>query len=344
MKFLGIEKPFCSKISRFVIYYGKTWLHQRFLKHKMKKVPVSVIVACYNNSTYLRECIESINAQKSPSEIIIVDDCSTDSSYQVAKQLVIEHENIKLLKTESNSGAAAARKIGILAATEDFVAWVDSDDFIEFDAICDAYARLHKEVDLCIFELWRWPVNGQPYKSNANPKNLPLSGNDAVIETLGGWRMHTAGVCRKNIYIDSYKDLNVNSFNSDEILSRLLLRKVRYVTGSPKRYFYRENLQSTTQILNDKHLTRLQSNLWIVNLALELKNPFFRKLVLNSIADAWLIYRKRDIFTKNIFFAELKVFLSSFLRINGIWRILASSPKHFGALLYLIAYTKLIKQ
>lgn len=58
------------------------------------------------------------------SEIIVVDDCSTDETIEIVKQ----HKNIRILHTNYNSGAQVARNVGIKAANSDWIAFIDSDD------------------------------------------------------------------------------------------------------------------------------------------------------------------------------------------------------------------------
>jgi len=86
---------------------------------------ITVIVPCFNCEEYICECIESILSQsKSVDEILLVDDCSTDSTRNLIKRYPVT-----LLSTACNSGHAAARNIGIRHAKGDLLAWLDADDF-----------------------------------------------------------------------------------------------------------------------------------------------------------------------------------------------------------------------
>ncbi len=90
------------------------------------KPTVSVIIPTYNRATMIVPCIESVLAQSYPvNEIIIVDDHSTDNTI---KQLNQFKYNIIILKTKKQSGAQAARNIGIKAAKSEWIAFLDSDD------------------------------------------------------------------------------------------------------------------------------------------------------------------------------------------------------------------------
>ncbi len=88
---------------------------------------ITTIIPCYNAQQYLAQAIESVCAQTRPSdEILVVDDCSTDSSREVAAGYPVT-----LLQTSNNAGHATARNVGIKAARGDLIAWLDADDYWE---------------------------------------------------------------------------------------------------------------------------------------------------------------------------------------------------------------------
>lgn len=92
---------------------------------------VSIIVPVYNTAEYLPECLGSICQQTLKEiEIICVDDGSTDDSPQILAEFALKDDRIKIIHKE-NGGLVAARKTGILASNGTYVAFVDSDDWIE---------------------------------------------------------------------------------------------------------------------------------------------------------------------------------------------------------------------
>jgi glycosyltransferase involved in cell wall biosynthesis len=88
----------------------------------------SVVIPCYNSAEYLRDCVLSVWAQKGHTEIIIVDDGSTDDTYQQAKAIMAEYPQQVVLITQGNQGAAAARNAGLRVARGKFIAFLDADD------------------------------------------------------------------------------------------------------------------------------------------------------------------------------------------------------------------------
>lgn len=91
---------------------------------------VSVILPAYNAETGLHVAIESIlNQSWENLELIIVDDCSPDKTYDVAKHYEALDQRVKVLQTPVNSGPYIARNIGLKAATGSFITINDADDW-----------------------------------------------------------------------------------------------------------------------------------------------------------------------------------------------------------------------
>ncbi len=90
---------------------------------------VSIIIPAYNSSEYIAKTIESVLSQTYPWwEMIIVDDCSEDNTYEIAKKYSRTDRRIKVIRLKKNSGAAFARNVAISKAKGRFIAFLDSDD------------------------------------------------------------------------------------------------------------------------------------------------------------------------------------------------------------------------
>jgi glycosyltransferase involved in cell wall biosynthesis len=87
----------------------------------------SVIIPLYNKENYVEKAINSIlNQTYNNFEIIIIDDCSTDLSYEIAKKNV--SEKIRLIKHDKNKGLSASRNTGILNSKAEYITFLDADD------------------------------------------------------------------------------------------------------------------------------------------------------------------------------------------------------------------------
>lgn len=89
---------------------------------------VSIIMPVYNAERFIAESIESIIIQTYEDwELILVDDCSKDRSYEVIKKYLVD-DRIKYFKLEENSGAAVSRNTALEKAKGRYIAFLDSDD------------------------------------------------------------------------------------------------------------------------------------------------------------------------------------------------------------------------
>ncbi len=101
----------------------------------LKHTPlISVIVPVYNTEKYLERCINSILAQTYENlEIIMVDDGSTDKSAELMGALKKRDERIRCVKHKKNMGLFQARITGSEVAKGDYIAFIDSDDYVSID-------------------------------------------------------------------------------------------------------------------------------------------------------------------------------------------------------------------
>lgn len=107
---------------------------------------ISVIVPVYNVEKYLSKCLESlVNQTLKDIEIIVVNDGSPDNSQDIIDQYVNNYPNkIKSYK-KKNGGQGSARNYGLKYAMGDFISFVDSDDWLELDALEKMYKKAIKE-------------------------------------------------------------------------------------------------------------------------------------------------------------------------------------------------------
>ena len=115
---------------------------------------ISILVPVYNVEPYIADCLQSVMRQtyKGPLECILVDDCGSDSSVEVAEQMIAAYEGpieFKILHHEHNRGISAARNAD--AATGEYVYFLDSDDWISDDCIEKLAHPLQEEkVDIVV--------------------------------------------------------------------------------------------------------------------------------------------------------------------------------------------------
>lgn len=125
---------------------GKTIMN----KSEMK---VSVIVPVYNVEKYLPECVQSLLDQTLDKvEIVLVDDGSNDGSGKMIDEYAERHPNIVAIHQE-NSKLGAARNHGLSVARGEYIAYLDSDDFLTQDALEKLYnLAVRKRLDVISFD------------------------------------------------------------------------------------------------------------------------------------------------------------------------------------------------
>ncbi len=92
---------------------------------------VSVLTTCYNRAPYIEQTIESVLSQTSQNfEYIIVDDCSTDGSYEIAKSFAEKDRRIQVHQNEKNLGDYPNRNLAASYARGRYLKFIDSDDIL----------------------------------------------------------------------------------------------------------------------------------------------------------------------------------------------------------------------
>lgn len=139
-------------------------------------VKVSVIVPIYNSEKYLKRCLDSLIGQTLDDiEIILINDGSTDNSEGIIQEYVEKYKDKIKYISQKNSGQAVARNIGIKVATGEYIAFVDSDDYIEKDTYEILYNKAtENKCDILCFNLCM-DMNGKIEKNTGcviNPENI----------------------------------------------------------------------------------------------------------------------------------------------------------------------------
>jgi len=127
----------------------------------LKPPKASFVIPVYNGAAYLAETIESCLKQTTENiQIVVVDDCSTDSTDTVIKHYQDKDERILPLKLPENSGRSAARNVGIENASGEIILTLDSDDIAlpHRAAHTIQFFKKNPEVDIAFskFQVLEW--------------------------------------------------------------------------------------------------------------------------------------------------------------------------------------------
>jgi len=154
-----------------------------------KQPLISVIVPVYNVKEYVAKCLDSICGQTYRNlEIIVVDDGSTDGSGDICDAYAAKDSRIKTLHCE-NGGQSAARNRGLDIATGEYIAFVDSDDWIEkemYERLQSAAEQHGADIAMCSYSK-DYPNRSKVMRDS--DKTCLWSGKEAVGKLFARKRM-----------------------------------------------------------------------------------------------------------------------------------------------------------
>ena len=132
---------------------------------------ISVIVPVYNVENYLDKCIESIvNQTYKNLEIILVDDGSLDSSSKICDEWAVKDNRIKVIH-KTNGGVSSARNEGLKNANGDFIAFVDSDDWLELNMYEKLISKQKETNTDIVFSGYNMIIDGKTWNINESVKS-----------------------------------------------------------------------------------------------------------------------------------------------------------------------------
>ena len=211
----------------------------------MEKYKLSIIVPVYNVELYLQVCIRSLIKQTYRNiEVVLVDDGSPDQSGKICDYWAHKDNRICVIHTK-NQGAARARNEGIKIAKGDFIAFVDSDDFIS-PCMFETLIRLINEYDCDIAECDFCTVFDNDYKFENNINN-----NIKVVDAQTALKYHIQNkLFKQTVWNKVYRKTVILPFTEgkyidDEFWMYQVIGKSRQlVSTSAKLYAYRQQSQS----------------------------------------------------------------------------------------------------
>ena len=131
---------------------------------------LSVVVPFYHVEKYIGECLAQLALlSQDECEILLVDDCGTDASADIAAEFCREHAHARVIRREKNGGLSAARNTGFDAAQGEYVYFLDSDDIPQPQALMEL-TRLAKENSLDIAKARFLYYDDETGKENPGPQ------------------------------------------------------------------------------------------------------------------------------------------------------------------------------
>lgn len=195
-----------------------------------ERILVSVIIPLYNRENYIEKSVKSVLDQTyGDLEVIVVDDCSKDSSVEVVKKIQTQDKRVKLICCETNGGACRARNIGIDHANGEYIAFQDSDDCWHKDKLEKSLDALRREdADLVFCALSREEVkNGKTYKEVIPVFNLNEENNKFERLLYNNYISTQTIVAKSEIFKEIHFDENFPRFQDWELMIQVLKNNYR---------------------------------------------------------------------------------------------------------------------
>lgn len=258
---------------------------------------VSVIIPVYNVEKYVRKCLESVEKQTYLElEVIVINDGSTDGSYEIIKEYVKKNDNFQCWSIE-NRGLGGARNYGVEKAKGEYLFFLDSDDYIAVDCIEKLVGQAQKdESDIVAcgnYDVWE---NGEIIcsymnKYEKNPTNL-YNEPKILFNRVSAW----GKLYRKKMF-EGLKFVSRGWYEDMRLIPKLYLRakKISYVDEGLVYYVQRKG-----SIMNNSSLER---NLEIID----------------AFEDIMDYYKKQGVYGQ--FQKELEFLVIEHVAVAGISRV-----------------------
>lgn len=214
------------------------------MQGEYNKSNISIIVPVYNVEKYLERCIESIlNQTFTGFELILVDDGSTDLSGDICDKYSKKDKRIKVIHKQ-NGGLSSARNAGLEIASGDYIAFIDSDDFVAKEYIFLLYENLienNADISICGYRIVREDdilvKDSATLTNNISILNSHQSLLNLYNEKRSNFIVAWSKLFKKNLF-DSirfpYGKINEDSF----VLYKLFLKSIKITYNESKLYYY----------------------------------------------------------------------------------------------------------
>ena len=159
---------------------------------------ISVIVPVYKVEKYLRKCVDSILCQTYPRfELILVDDGSPDGCGAICDEYAAGDPRVRVIH-KPNGGLSSARNVGIDAAKGDYLYFVDSDDWLEPEALMALIEAVHN-YDVPISCIGNYDVNIETGEKTLGicPKKEEVISGEEMVGRIFTWDGCDSAVCDK---------------------------------------------------------------------------------------------------------------------------------------------------
>ena len=158
-----------EQINKWINICKKKKLIRGILKSS-ERPKITALITIFNSNKYINTAIKSVQNQLfADVEILLVDDCSTDKSLSIIRNLKYEDKRIKIIQNKKNRGALYSKSIGILKARGKYIMILDSDDLFANENIFNICFNQITQNNIDIIEFSGYNLNLENFKLNKTP-------------------------------------------------------------------------------------------------------------------------------------------------------------------------------
>lgn len=263
----------------------------------------------FNAEKWLNEAIHSVVIQTYPYwELIAINDGSTDGTLKQIKSWETEENRIKVFDKE-NEGPAKARALGLKYAKGDYIFYLDSDDTISKNMLKACLTSiLNTNADVAMPNLIQRNANmfvKDNFESNGIKAGMVISGDEAFYHSIDWQGVWSYMMCETNLYRRYACDEKYlyGSFNSDELITRMVLLNCNKVVYCSAEYYYNINSEGITKKISPKVFGYLETHLRLIQEA------------------------KKNNLPRNV---EAKIETTAFREMIELWHQYLDNTKHFS--------------
>lgn len=207
---------------------------------------VSIIIPVYNSFKLMKNCLAALEKQTYKDfEVIIIDDCSTDNTFDELKKYAQDSELIfKLYRLNQNGGPGIARNYGILKSTGSWLCFCDSDDWYEYNFLeLVMQSAKQKKSDIVMADYYNVSQKGIKKKNGYTDKLINCSNKRSILA------YSKPSLCNMIFKKDLFVDINIPSlYNGEDVaIIPILISKadmISIINLPLYNYFSRENSTS----------------------------------------------------------------------------------------------------
>ncbi|EAK3297143.1 glycosyltransferase family 2 protein [Campylobacter jejuni] len=285
---------------------------------------ISIILPTFNVEKYIAKALEScINQSFKNIEIIVVDDCGSDKSIDIAKEYAKKDDRIKIIHNEENLKLLRARYEGVKVANSPYIMFLDPDDYLELNA-CEECVKILKnnEIDLLFFNAFVLENNNK-IERKLNFQEKCYVKKDFLKELLKTknlfWTVW-AKVIKKELYLKAVGLISLENAKINMAEDVLLYYPLINISNtifhlSKNLYNYQINNFSITKTLTLQNIkTNIQEQDNVLYLLKKMQYNYNFNLTLLKLIEYFLLIEKYSLSSKrnvlcfkiNIFFKKIQ--------------------------------------